>query len=242
MALLHVNFDGASIGKRTEMNVLIPDGRRGPLPVLYLLHGLSDAYADWQRKSRIEWYVRDLPLIVAMPDGARSWYLNTPLHGDYEDHIVRDVIGFVDRTFQTIRARRGRAIAGLSMGGYGAVQLGMKHPGKFTCICAHSGAFLLEAGRPEPPFAEMMPYFRKRANQPGALAKGLLKRRTRPALRMDCGREDFLIENNRRFHAHLKRLGYAHEYEEFDGAHDWDYWDAHVRDTLRFVMQHVAKA
>lgn len=105
MALCSVQFPGGSIQKASGMNVILPEGD-GPFPVLYLLHGLSDDYTIWSRRTSIERYVAELPLVVVMPDGHRSFYCNDPRPGGcaYEDHVVMDVVGFVDRTFRTIAA------------------------------------------------------------------------------------------------------------------------------------------
>ncbi len=145
MALCTVQFSGESIGKKTTMNVIVPAGKRGPLPVLYLLHGLSDDHSTWQRRTSLERYAEGLRLIIAMPDGHRSCYANDPRPGGlaYEDHIVRDVVGFVDRTFHTIPRRGARAVAGLSMGGYGALMLAFRHGDVFATAASHSGAFLI---------------------------------------------------------------------------------------------------
>jgi len=120
MAFSTLNFFGASIGKATAVNILLPDQGVDPFPVLYLLHGLSDDYTIWHRRTSLERYVADLPLIVCMVDGGRSFYCNDdrPSGMKYEDHMFKDIVGLMDRTFRTIPHRRGRAIAGLSMGGY----------------------------------------------------------------------------------------------------------------------------
>ena len=112
MALCQVKFFGASLGKACGMNVILPEKHAGPFGVLYLLHGLSDDHTIWCRRTSIERYVAELPLIVVMPDGHRSFYCNDPRPGGcaYEDHIVRDVVEFVDRTFPTRARRDGRAI------------------------------------------------------------------------------------------------------------------------------------
>jgi putative tributyrin esterase len=128
MAWCDLHFRGTAVLKHTNMYVILPEGE-GPFPVLYLLHGLSDDYSVWMRRTRIEVYAEKYPLIIVMPDGHRSWYVNDPRLGGlaYEDLIVKDVVGLVDRTFPTVRSREGRAVAGLSMGGYGAIMLGLRH-------------------------------------------------------------------------------------------------------------------
>lgn len=243
MALCQLRFFSQSLGKASEMLVLLPDTGEGPFPVLYLLHGLSDDASIWLRRSRIEWYVRDLPLIVVMPDGGRGWYTNG-LNGDaYEHHIIRDVIGQTERLFPASRRRQHRAIAGLSMGGYGAISLALKHPDLFVAAASLSGA----VGMGHKPITDEMPPDFKRifGDNPQGSDQDLfalvqkVDRAQLPALWLDCGVEDFLIEDNRTFHAHLVSLGVAHLYHEFPGAHTWDYWDEHIQQVLPFVMEHM---
>ncbi len=242
MALLDVHFFGESIQKNSGMNVILPAGE-GPFPVLYLLHGLSDDYTIWHRRTSIERYAAELPLIIVMPDGHRSFYCNDPRPGGcaYEDHIVADVVGFVDRTFRTIPDRRGRAIGGLSMGGYGAMMLALRHPDVFSVVASHSSAFFFaHQALPERDqvntFADVLP-----AGKYDCFALTEKHKRSGPrlAIRFDCGTEDFLLAANRGFHAHLQALGIVHEYAEFPGVHNWDYWDEHVRQSLSFVLAHL---
>lgn len=245
MALLSVNFSGNSIGLATSMNVVVPDSGPGPFPVFYLLHGLSDDHSIWLRRTSIERYVAGVPMIVVMPTTHRGFYTNGQGPGTYryEDHIVKDVVGFVDRVFPTIKGREGRVIGGLSMGGYGAVKLALKYPEMFCAATSHSGAMYGPMLTPvkkdgkveyEPEFVAMFgEKYLGGDDDLIALAKKCPKAK-RPALRIDCGTEDFLLEHNRAFAAELKKLKFAHEYAEYPGAHNWDYWDTHVREAIGF--------
>ncbi len=240
MALLTVQFFSKSLDKQTAMHVILPPGK-GPFPVLYLLHGLSDDYTIWQRRTSIERYVDGKNLAVVMPDGGRSFYCNDPRPDGaaYEDHIVRDVVGFTDATFRTIVDRRGRAIAGLSMGGYGAVMLSLKHADLFSVACGHSSAvgFTHPVYRDTPKIYSLADSLLKDGSyNVFLLAQKALKLRNKPALRIDCGRDDFLLKENRKFHAHLKKIGFKHEYREYPGAHSWEYWDVHIRQSIAFIL------
>ncbi|MFW6146507.1 MAG: alpha/beta hydrolase [Planctomycetota bacterium] len=225
------------------MNVMLPDAPRGRLPVLVLLHGLSDDYTAWQRYTRLEKHAEGRRLIIAMPDGARSFYVDSDAAGAYEDHIVTDVVGTVERLFPVVGRREGRAIAGLSMGGFGAMLLGLKHSGRFAAISSHSGAFdVVDRLRERPGLASLVPVLARRENRCRALAKAVAGKRRHPAIRFDCGVDDGLIETNRAFHAHLDRVGLAHDYCEYPGAHTWEYWDEHIIETLDFVGEHMSGA
>jgi putative tributyrin esterase len=240
MAFCTLHFRSPALVKACSMNVIFPESGVGepPFPVCYLLHGLSDDHTSWARRTSIERYVADLPLIVVMPDGGRSFYTDAVEGPAYECHIIEDVIGFVDRTFQTIRERRGRVIGGLSMGGFGAMKLALKFPQLFCSAVAHSAAFDVRrrVERLETA-AEMRRIFGPSPaggpNDLYALAEKI-NRQFLPALRIDCGIEDSLLEENRAFHRHLEKLGIPHEYEEFPGGHTWDYWDRHVQEAIAF--------
>ena len=142
MAIATLNFYSSSLQKQTPCNVILPEieGHDGPFPVYYLLHGLSDDCSMWGRKTSIGRYVQMLPLIVVMPDGGRGFYTDAPEGFAYESFITRDLIPFVDRMFHTVAERSGRSIGGLSMGGYGAIKLALKHPELFVSANSHSGA------------------------------------------------------------------------------------------------------
>jgi putative tributyrin esterase len=243
MAFCTMQFYSPALQKACSMNVILPDqhASAGPFPVMYLLHGLSDDHTIWTRRTSIERYVQDLPLIVVMPDGGRSFYCDAVAGPAYETHIVKDVIGFVDRFFNTVADRKGRAIGGLSMGGYGALKLALQHPDLFCSAVSHSGAPGITRRSPEEIREHMKVEYPQIFGPSPAEGKdclfGLAERADRsrlPAIRIDCGLDDGLLASNRAFRDHLNKLGIPHEYEEFPGAHSWDYWDAHVQEAIAF--------
>lgn len=243
MAVGQIQFGaGHALNKMTAATVIWPEGRPGPFPVFYLLHGLSDDHTAWVRRTSVERYVDGLPLIVVMPDGGRGFYTDAKSkpNAAHETAIVRDLVSFVDRNFRTIPGREGRVVGGLSMGGYGALKLALKYPGLFRAAASHSGAVGFASRRYRATVEwdrEWLPVVgpdpRGSDDDLFALAKRIHRDRL-PALRIDCGRDDFLIEDNRRFHRHLARLKIPHAYVENPGAHTWDYWDREVRAALAF--------
>lgn len=142
-----VEFTGESVGRKMKYNVALParyEQTTDRYPVLYLLHGYSSNYTAWARLGAAD-AARGLDLIVVMPDVGNSWYANWVKSEDgqknnWEDFIIKDLIGHVDSTYRTIAKREGRAINGLSMGGYGGLTLGLRHPELFCSIGSHSGA------------------------------------------------------------------------------------------------------
>lgn len=243
MALCELHFFSRVLGQQTAANVILPQtAQHGPFPVFYLLHGLSDDHTSWVRRTSLERYVDDLPLIVVMPNGGRGFYTDAAQGFAYESALVRELVPFIDRMFNTRSERAGRCIGGLSMGGYGAIKLALKFPDLFCSATSHSGALtkahLRRAGETE----EFDRIFGLNAtgnsNDIFALAEKIERARW-PALRIDCGTEDFLLERSREFHAHLEKLGFPHEYAEFPGAHEWSYWDQQVQEAITFHCRHL---
>lgn len=221
------------------MNVILPMRGRGPWPVFYLLHGRSDDHTIWLRHTNIERYASQWPMIIVMPDGLRSYYADSPL-GAFTRYIAYEIPTFIERHFHARTTRAGRCIGGLSMGGYGALRVGLSHPDRFASINSHSGD-LLRGGKPWPG-KDQAEHNRVFGDSPAGTshdlqtlaAQAVRANKKMPKIRIDCGTEDFLIEDNRAFHARLKSLGINHEYAEYPGRHNWDYWDTHVREALAF--------
>ena len=246
MAVATLNYFSPSLEKQTACNVIFPEipGHDGPFPVFYLLHGLSDDYSTWQRRTSIGRYTQALPLIVVMPDGGRGFYCDAHQGFAYEAALIHDLIPFVDRTFHTIGERSGRCIGGLSMGGYGAIKLALKFPDLFVSANGHSGAYGFSHGQWREDESEFQRVIgpHPEANDCFALAErfGAATNRAKlPALRIDCGTSDFLLDQNRSFHAHLQELGIPHDYVEAPGSHEWGYWDKHVQSALQFHAKHL---
>src|SRR3954469_21578484 len=151
MGFATINYFSRALLKASSFNIVFPDDPKVPRPwaVLYLLHGLSDDHTIWMRRTSIERYLEGLPLAVVMPDGGRGWYTNALEGYAHEDDIIKDVVGLVGRTFPVKAERAGRAIGGLSMGGYGAVKLGLKHHEMFASVNSHSGALGFALRDPE---------------------------------------------------------------------------------------------
>jgi putative tributyrin esterase len=248
MAFCELRFFSNSLAKQTAASVLLPEaGIPGPYATFYLLHGLSDDHTIWTRRTSVERYAAGLPLIVVMPDGGRGFYTDAKAGMALEAAIVQDLIPYVDALFHTRAERSGRCIGGLSMGGYGAAKLALKYPELFCSAVSHSGALgiarhPLGADRGDAFADEMRRIFGENPaggeNDLYALSERLAPEQ-RPALRIDCGTEDFLLDVNRAFHAHLQKIGYTHEYEEFPGAHDWAYWDVHVQEAIAFHCRNL---
>ena len=248
MSLCELHWSSKVLGKQVGTYVIIPDDFEPPFATFYLLHGLSDDYTIWMRRTSIERYALRHPMIVVMPDAFRGWYTNNAMGPAYADYFSRELVEQVERTFPARRARKSRGVGGLSMGGYGALRLALGYPEVFSVATSHSGA-LMHGSRDHPRtggplgIEEFHRIFGERPTGTDhdlvTLAKRCRERKMLPQIRIDCGVEDQLLEDNRVFHTKLDALRVPHEYEEFPGAHNWDYWDEQVQEALEFQAKHL---
>ncbi|MFA5058570.1 MAG: alpha/beta hydrolase family protein [Opitutaceae bacterium] len=257
MPWAQVHWRSDVLEKQTTMQVILPSVGRPPYATFYLLHGLSDDSTIWLRRTRIEAYVSEQPLIVVMPDGYRGFYTDHEQGPAYARHFGEEIPDFVERNFPARPVRGARAIGGLSMGGYGALRVALGHPDKFCSVNSHSGALgrynltrraaardALLKDRPAAFIAELRRIFGRRPLGSRHDLLALIRRARRrhqrlPKILLDCGAGDFLLESNRRFHQELQDLQVPHLYREFPGTHDWDYWDRHVREALEFHARNL---
>jgi S-formylglutathione hydrolase FrmB len=230
LTVANVRFYSNALGKWTRYNVILPDQGEGPFPVLFQLHGLTDDCDMWLERSNLARYVAGMPLVVALPDGGTHLYANWRGSGrlgkaNYESLIIDDLTTHLRRHFHVTDGPW--AIGGLSMGGGGALKLGLKYPDRFASIYAHSSKIdwrtsdLDRSLLADPDDLDLLIH-----------AERVAQRDQRPVLSFDCGTEDDLLDENRWFHEELDRIGLAHHYAEYGGGHDWDYWDLHVQDAL----------
>ena len=247
-----LTFQSDSLGQERKFNLLLPtdyDTSSSRYPVLYLLHGLGDDHMAWALMTNLSAYAAKHRVIVVMPDVGRSWYVNnsSDAKAKYEDSIVKDLIPYIDSHYRTVPLRRARAVAGLSMGGYGASLIGLKHYQKFTALGSFSGAIGFARDRsatPAPPPANAEAARRaeefdkmfgeqgsedRHSKDPFALVLKVPAAQL-PSIYISCGGQDFLLGMNREFVALLAAQKIPYEYREFSPAvHSWDVWDHEIR-------------
>ncbi len=259
MAYIQCSYYSDALGITTAMNVILPQpvssqiglkgvkSKRSRYPVLYLLHGLSDDHTIWEQRTSIIRHVSEYPLIVVMPTTGRGWYTDAKEGYAYETAIAKELPELVEQWFPAEKKREERFLAGLSMGGYGAMKLALKFPERYAKAVSHSGGFLTESWMNDPENDRSKEYqrvfgkkFKGTDNDIFHLARRFANGKNRkklPKLRLDCGKDDFCFDVNQLFHAHLERLKIPHEYEIHPGEHEWGYWDCHIQDTLKFLMR-----
>lgn len=248
------SFHSAALGRQMKYRVLVPktyDTSLRRYPVLYLLHGLTGDYKDWTTRTNVAEYSRILALIIVMPDGENSWYTNAADgSAKFEDYVATELPADVVQKYRTLNSRYGRAIAGLSMGGFGALKLALKRPAQFSVAGSFSGAFgvtrhgeleerlgAVEAARIGRIFGPADSQTRK-DNDVFAMTAAL-RPAGAPYIYIDCGTADGLIGSNRQVVEALGKSGAPYEYHEGAGGHTWDYWDRRIREFLPMLMKRM---
>ena len=254
MALLRCDVFAESLSLSTSLTVLLPQRtttqiglegavRDGPPPVLYLLHGLSDDDSTWLRRTSIERYVAPLGLAVVMPQVHRSFYTDEVYGGRFWTYVSEELPALVSELFRVSTAREDTFVAGLSMGGYGALKLALRQPERFAAAASMSAVTDLDSPgarrhRPEDPgLMDRVFGGRPVAGTDDDLLHLLdvADPATLPALHVSCGTEDELLEDSRRFVARCTDVGVSLTTSFGPGEHEWAYWDARIQDVLAWL-------
>ncbi len=251
MALISCDFFSETLALSTSMTVLLPQrtssqiglagaAREGAPPVLYLLHGLSDDHTIWLRRTSIERYVAPLGLAVVMPQVHRSFYTDEAHGNRYWTFLTRELPSVVHRFFRLSDRPADTFVAGLSMGGYGALKWALTEPGRFAAAAGLSAtADVGQLVHPDRLPALMHQIFGDEPLSGSAHDLFSLVERAAPAtvppLYLCCGTADRGLPANRRLVDAMRRRGLAVTDDFGPGAHDWAYWDARIRDVLAWL-------
>jgi S-formylglutathione hydrolase FrmB len=255
-----VRLQSKLVNATLPYNVILPAdydaSRTTRYPVLYLLHGLDGHYSDWVSRTNIADYASEYSLIVVTPEGNDGWYTDsaTVATDKYESYILKELLPDVEERYRTIQARYGRAIAGLSMGGYGAIKFGLKAPQTFAFAASLSGAFgVTRFSEKDIPnnWQDSIELFgpvgseTRKANDVFDLIRNVSADRVRflPYFYFDCGTEDstLIFPYNRELSALMYEKKIPHEFREMPGDHSWGYWDRQVQEVLRIAGQKMPR-
>lgn len=220
-------------------------------PVIYLLHGLYGHYTNWTDKTKVAEYAAKYRFIIVTPEGADGWYTDSVSipKDKYESYIIKELIPEIDRKFRTKADRADRILAGLSMGGYGALKFGLKYPELFTLVGSFSGAFGTskfteknagEIGKTVDSVFGAVGSETRAANDVFSLLDNVTDVKKLPFVYQSCGTEDFLFASNRDLDALMIKQKVAHEYRELPGVHDWVFWNDQIREFLAVAERHLA--
>ena len=217
---------------------------------IYLLHGYTGDYNGWLTRTNVVKYARDYNFVIITPDGKNSWYVNAvnKKGSNYEDYITKDLIPYIGKKYKVIDSKHGRVIAGLSMGGYGALRLGIKYSNLFYYSASFSGAFhfpsaLAKENEKETKNKLLKDAFEIFGSEAGDywndcdVFKQIEKANvnTLPYIYISCGKDDYfeLLDGNRKAVNDLQKKKALYEYHELPGAHNWVYWDLAIKDLMQ---------
>ena len=260
MAFLDVHCFSDALGLSVSFYVLLPQkaarqigmaggDQREKYPTLYLLHGLSDDHTIWMRRTSIKRYAAAKNIAVVMPAVGRSFYQDMTSGPKYWTFLSEELPALCQQWFPLSTAREDNFAAGLSMGGYGALRLGLGRPDKYAAVASLSGALdlakrLREVGKEGSRMsrAEWEGMFGAELKGAGTdadlftLAQNVATSSgPKPKLHLCCGTGDGLLEENQNFRRHLDSVHLENTYEEGPGDHDWAYWDAQIQRVLDWL-------
>lgn len=230
-------------------------------PVLYLLHGYSDNETGWTQFGQVKRIADDLidgheaaQMVIVMPDGGVTWYVNGTDDGaQYEDFFVQELIPHIEKEYKVRKGRQFSSVAGLSMGGYGALMLSLRHPDLFSSAgILSAGVFtdkeILDMEQAQWDRLLGLPFGKGLSGQdrlegnyrqysPEKMIAEFKEKRGKVRFYIDCGDDDFLILGNMNLHALMIQEEVPHEFRVRDGAHTWSYWRSGLRSILPFVSE-----
>jgi S-formylglutathione hydrolase FrmB len=246
-----VEFRSAALNRTMRYRVVLPAVVFGEdkLPTLYLLHGGGGGFRDWSNYSNVAGYAGK-GFILVMPEGDESYYMNAAERPQdrYEDYIVHDLIADVESKFPVSSTRSMRAIAGVSMGGFGAVKLALGHTDLFVFAAGISPAIDV----PSRPFSvKRISQWRHHSSIFGDWGSRtrhdddpfVLARKVDPSgipyLFLTCGDKEGLLPANRNFAALLGERHFQYEFHVVKGGHDWNQWNAEIPGLFQSLMGHI---
>lgn len=262
MALLHSHFFSNTLGRQVSCEVILPQKaskqigmdsvQNSETPVLWLLHGASDDETIWQRRTSIERYVAPLGLAVVMPSVEISGYSNLAHGGRFYDYVSKELPEIMRGFFGFSEKREDNYICGLSMGGAGALKIGLANPEKYSVIgCLSAGIFnrsipegeyKVDPSENRRGFISFDGRILKNSEEDvcASAEKIISECLQAPRIYHSTGSEDFLLGTahfTRDFFNKFEGNPFGYVYEEDPGAHTWEYWDEHIQRFLKFIYE-----
>ena len=243
MAFLTCTHHSKMLRKSMVFNAVIPESCKDDIPVVYLLHGLSDDHTMWSRRTSAERYADKYGIALIMPNADRSFYTDMKYGGKYYSYISEELVDYTRDLFRLSHKREKNFMCGLSMGGYGALKIAMKNPDKFAAVTAFSAVAdivnqIKIAQWPQDVIniwgEDAVKTVEGSDDDLFTLASKLDEAEIKPRVRHYCGTEDFMYEDNIRFRKHMENLSFDYKYFEESGGHSWDMWDKWLPAALEF--------
>lgn len=261
MARIQIDFFSQCLMRTVTIDAVVPvdpfpepgkeEREQKPFQTLYLLHGFHGYCADWLTETNIKALAERRNLAVIMPSGDNKYYVDNAVTGEkYGEFIGKELVSVTRKLFRLSDKREDTFIAGLSMGGYGALRNGLKYHDTFSRIAGLSSGLILdwvyESTDQHPDITRRRSYYEtlfgnldclKGSDMDYKAQIGQLKeeRADIPEIYMVCGTEDFLLEENRDYAEFLKNQKVSHVYEEYPGCHEWSFWAEHIKNVLDWL-------
>lgn len=242
-------LESRRLGRKVFYHAIFPedyDVSSSPTPVLYLLHGLFGRFDNWLTNTKIIEYARQHSFAIVCPDGGDGWYADSPLIENhfYESYFLHELSPAVESRFNLGKSRRKRAVAGLSMGGYGAFKFAFRQPDKFCFAASMSGAFHAAEIVGDDLWTELQSsilavfgddHALRTENDLLQIARNFPAERIAalPHLYFDCGAQDEFLPVNIKLSAIFAERGIVHEFKIISGGHDWNYWNTQLENILQ---------
>ncbi len=248
MAQFQCNISSPTLNMMMQYYVIIPDDAtpetKKDMPVLYLLHGLSDNASGWTRLTSIERYARNHGCAVIMPEVQRSFYTDMEYGLPYFQFIIKDLKMVAKNFFALPTDREHSYIAGLSMGGYGALKAGLRHPEEFIACAGFSSAVGVQEYLDNKTLAvyqeEVAIYGKSLKVKPEddvyALAEKYADRENNPRIFLSCGTNDVLFPNTTKLKGILEKGNYDLLYWDYPEDHTWNFWDMSIQRAMDFFF------
>ncbi len=236
----------AKMKKEIKSVVVLPEkySKKKHYPVVYLLHGYSDNYAKWiNTVPSIKALATKHQMILVCPDGGySSWYFDSPIDStfQYETHITRELLPYIDLHYSTILNRSARAITGLSMGGHGALYLAIRNKELFANAGSMSGGVDLRASSKKYDIAKRIGVIENNSDEwdnRSVINMVTVLKNKELNLVIECGVSDFFYDINSTLHRRLIDLKIDHDYTERPGSHNWNYWTNAINYQLLFFYR-----
>jgi putative tributyrin esterase len=246
MAFFRGDFSSKELQMMTSVNVIIPDGmKNNELNVVYLLHGLSDNCTGWTRLTSIERYANKYKVAVIMPEVQRSFYTDMKYGLKYFSFVSKELIEFAGNMFNLSTKRENTYVAGLSMGGYGAMKCAFSRPEQYAGVGAFSSvcdiANMVNEKMPASRINELTAIFGEgipieEKDDLFKLSAKCNQAPQKPRVFMTCGTDDMLYPQNKKLQAHLESLDFDYSFKEWKGDHTWDFWDTSIQMAFEFFF------
>jgi S-formylglutathione hydrolase FrmB len=251
MAFINLSFFSETLGRNVDINAIVPQrstggdigisnrGSQEKYKTLLLLHGLSDDNTIWYRRTSIERYAVEHGIAVVMPSADRSFYTDMK-HGDkYFTFISQEVLRVAREFLPLSDKREDTFVAGNSMGGYGAFKVALKNPDKFSAaIGLSSVADVVKFMKERSPhlmdnvFGESVPD----SENLFYLFEQIKNETLKPRIYSCVGKGDYMYEDNVKLSKLIEKSGCDYSYVEEDGAHNWEFWDEHIQNALKWLF------